>query len=562
MGRRQAGHHWTRKVVEHGLTIASEAMECAGPSAVVFDPTLTDYDFGPQHPMAPIRVALTMQLAHELGITGERLRVVKAPHATLDQIATVHDPALIEAVQRAGNTGAAEMQVGLGSDDNPVFLGMHEAAAHVVGASLEAFRLVHSGEAQHAANITGGLHHAMRDRAAGFCVYNDVAIGIQWLLDQGVQKVAYVDVDVHHGDGVQSIFWDDPRVLTISVHETGQFLFPGTGFSKDTGGEGAEGSAVNVSLPPGTADAGWLRAFHAVVPELLREFQPEVLVTQHGCDSHAEDPLAHLMLSVDGQRAAYLALHELAHEVAGGRWVATGGGGYALVEVVPARLEPPARRGRRASRSTRRPDPRGVARVRRGAGRRRGAAADDRRPHPGVPRLARGLRPRHLAGPRGQRDPQRGLPAARPRPAALSHGAAVSSTSPQPGVESAPDGRIGNRPQTQADTPDHSAHFPEPLPHESQLPLFSLQRQRGDRRWGSRRRAAQESRCSMAGSGDMSDAKFLTVAEVAAMMRVSKMTVYRLVHNGDLPAVRVGRSFRVVEEDVNEYLRKSFYSAG
>lgn len=310
-------------------------MECAGPSAVVFDPTLTDYDFGPQHPMAPIRVALTMQLAHELGITGDRLRVVKAPHATLDQIATVHDPALIEAVQRAGNTGAAEMQVGLGSDDNPVFLGMHEAAAHVVGASLEAFRLVHSGEAQHAVNITGGLHHAMRDRAAGFCVYNDVAIGIQWLLDQGVQKVAYVDVDVHHGDGVQSIFWDDPRVLTVSVHETGQFLFPGTGFSKDTGGEGAEGSAVNVSLPPGTADAGWLRAFHAVVPDLLREFQPEVLVTQHGCDSHAEDPLAHLMLSVDGQRAAYLALHDLAHEVAGGRWVATGGGGYALVEVVP-----------------------------------------------------------------------------------------------------------------------------------------------------------------------------------------------------------------------------------
>ena len=212
---------------------------------------------------------------------------------------------------------------------------MHHAAAHIVGASHEAFRRVWTGESIHSANITGGLHHAMPDRASGFCIYNDVAIGIRWLLDHGAQRVAYVDVDVHHGDGVEAIFYDDPRVLTISLHESGQFLFPGTGFPADTGGPDAEGSAVNVALPPGTSDAGWLRAFHAVVPPLLRAFAPDVLVTQHGCDSHADDPLAHLMLSVDGQRAAYLALHDLAHEVAGGRWVATGGGGYALVSVVP-----------------------------------------------------------------------------------------------------------------------------------------------------------------------------------------------------------------------------------
>ena len=159
------------------------SVECAGPSTVVFDPTLTDYDFGPHHPMSPIRVDLTMQLAHELGVTAtdgqSRLRVVPAPMADLDRIATVHDAALIEAVQRAGRTGAAELQVGLGSDDNPVFLGMHEAAAHVVGASLEAFRQVWSGESLHAANITGGLHHAMPNRASGFCVYNDVAIGMR-----------------------------------------------------------------------------------------------------------------------------------------------------------------------------------------------------------------------------------------------------------------------------------------------------------------------------------------------------------------------------------------------
>ncbi|THJ10630.1 acetoin utilization protein AcuC [Nocardioides sp.] len=304
---------------------------------MVFDRSLTEYDFGPEHPMAPVRVDLTMRLAAELGVVGsDGLRCVDAPVATEDQIATVHDPALIEAVQRMGaRPGPGEELHGLGTDDNPVFRGMHHAAAHVVGASMEACRQVWTRESVHSANISGGLHHAMPDRASGFCIYNDIAVGIRWLLDQGAQKVAYVDVDVHHGDGVERIFWNDPRVLTVSLHESGQFLFPGTGFAKDVGGPDAEGTAVNVALPPGTGDSGWLRAFHAVVPPLLREFAPDVLVTQHGCDSHAADPLADLTLSVDGQRAAYLALHDLAHEVAGGRWVATGGGGYALVEVVP-----------------------------------------------------------------------------------------------------------------------------------------------------------------------------------------------------------------------------------
>ncbi len=308
---------------------------CPGPATVVFDQTLTEYDFGPSHPMSPVRVDLTMRLARELGVL-ERLRTVPAPMADDDLIATVHDPALIEAVMLAGkDPGGFEPAHGLGSDDNPVFHDMHRAASHVVGASVEAFRQVWSGESLHSANITGGLHHAMPDRASGFCIYNDLAVGIRWLLHNGATKVAYVDVDVHHGDGVEKIFYDDPRVLTISLHETGQTLFPGTGFAQDVGGPEARGSAVNVALPPGTSDAGWLRAFHAVVPPLLREFAPDVLVTQHGCDSHRDDPLADLMLSVDGQRASYLALHDLAHEVCGGKWIVTGGGGYALVEVVP-----------------------------------------------------------------------------------------------------------------------------------------------------------------------------------------------------------------------------------
>ena len=311
-------------------------VECDGPATVVFDPTLTEYNFGHSHPMSPLRVDLTMRLAESLGVVGERLKVVPAPVATDEQLLSVHTAALVEAVRHAGaNPEWPEHTHGLGSDDNPVFADMHTAAAHVVGATVEACRQVWSGESLHSANITGGLHHAMPDLASGFCIYNDIAVGIQYLLDQGVQRVAYVDVDVHHGDGVEKIFWNDPRVLTISLHETGQLLFPGTGFPHDIGGPDARGSAANVALPPGTADAGWLRAFHAVVPPLVREFQPEVLVTQHGCDSHQQDPLAHMMLTVDGQRAAYLTLHELAHEVCDGKWVVTGGGGYAIVEVVP-----------------------------------------------------------------------------------------------------------------------------------------------------------------------------------------------------------------------------------
>jgi acetoin utilization protein AcuC len=175
----------------------------------------------------------------------------------------------------------------------------------------------------------------MPGRASGFCVYNDVAVAIRALLDAGARRVAYVDVDVHHGDGVERIFWDDPRVLTISLHETGRVLFPGTGYPSDIGGRGAEGTAVNVAFPPGTSDAGWLRAFHAVVPPLVRAHQPDVLVSQHGCDSHALDPLAHMALSLDAQRASYAALHELSHTAAGGRWVALGGGGYEVIDVVP-----------------------------------------------------------------------------------------------------------------------------------------------------------------------------------------------------------------------------------
>jgi acetoin utilization protein AcuC len=179
------------------------------------------------------------------------------------------------------------------------------------------------------------MHHAMPDRASGFCVYNDAAVAIRGLLAAGARRVAYVDIDAHHGDGVEHIFWDDPRVLTVSVHESGHSLFPGTGHPAEVGGAGAEGTAVNVALPAGTGDAGWLRAFSAVVPAVVRAFEPDVLVSQHGCDACAADPLANLKVTIDGQRIVAELVHSLAHEVTGGRWLALGGGGYAVVDVVP-----------------------------------------------------------------------------------------------------------------------------------------------------------------------------------------------------------------------------------
>lgn len=304
-------------------------------ASLVFDDRLTGYNFGQAHPMAPVRVILTMLLARELGVL-DALDVVGAEPCSVDQLATVHTRGYIERVQKlSAHPAHADPSVGLGTDDNPVFAGMHDACALIAGASVEAARRVWTGETRRAANITGGLHHAMPGAASGFCIYNDVAIAIRWLLEHGAERVAYVDVDAHHGDGVQAIFYDDPRVLTVSVHEGPQTLFPGTGFATETGGPGAQGTSVNIALPPGTSDAGWLRAFHAVVPQVVRAFGPDVLVTQHGCDSHMDDPLTNLMLSIDGQRASYLALERLAEDVADGRWVITGGGGYAVTNVVP-----------------------------------------------------------------------------------------------------------------------------------------------------------------------------------------------------------------------------------
>ncbi|MGV1003275.1 MAG: acetoin utilization protein AcuC [Candidatus Nanopelagicales bacterium] len=310
----------------------------SGKLAVIADEALAAYNFGPGHPMAPIRVQLTLRLAADFGLL-ERDNVstiTDVTPATAYDLVRVHSPDFLTAVRAAGHSGdPGDPKWGLGSDDVPVFANMHEATAAVCGGTLRAVREVYSGRADHGLNLWGGLHHGMPDKVSGFCVYNDIAVGIRWLLDQGVERVAYLDLDAHHGDGVETAFANDPRVLTISIHESGRTLFPGTGFPDFTGGPQAPGSAANIALPAGTSDNEWLRAFGAVVPDLLAEFDPQFLVSQHGCDSHFDDVMAHLLLSLDALRYSYSWVHRLAHRLAGGRWVAVGGGGYEWIDVVP-----------------------------------------------------------------------------------------------------------------------------------------------------------------------------------------------------------------------------------
>jgi acetoin utilization protein AcuC len=285
--------------------------------------------------MDPVRLRLTKGLVDAFGLD-RAVEVVAAKPAGDSTLRLVHREDYVAAVRSASaDPVSADASYGLGTMDDPAFTGMHEVSAMIAGQSVGAAEAVWRGEALHAVNFAGGLHHAMPGAASGFCIYNDAALAIARLLELGAERVAYIDVDVHHGDGVQAAFWEDPRVLTISLHEHPRTLFPQTGWPEETGAGSAEGTAVNVALPAGTGDAGWLRAFHAVVPELIADFRPQVLVTQHGADTHFEDPLAHLAVSLDAQRAVQVACHDLAHTYADGRWVALGGGGYAVVEVVP-----------------------------------------------------------------------------------------------------------------------------------------------------------------------------------------------------------------------------------
>ena len=309
-----------------------------GKAVIVHDAALESYGFGGEHPFNPLRLRLTLELCRDLGLLDDYPLTPSEP-ATDADLTTVHSLTYVRMVQQAGR-GAARLSrlldYGLGSGDNPVFPDMHEACARVVGGVLESCRLVMGGDAAHAMCISGGLHHALRSQASGFCVYNDAGVAIARLKEErpGI-RIAYVDTDAHHGDGVQWMFFEDPDVLTVSVHETGRYLFPGTGDVDEKGRGEGKGYAVNVPLQPYTDDDSFISTFEAVVPEALRAFEPDLILSQNGCDAHKLDPLTHLSATTRLYEHVPAAIHDLAHELCEGRWVAIGGGGYDIWRVVP-----------------------------------------------------------------------------------------------------------------------------------------------------------------------------------------------------------------------------------
>jgi len=311
-----------------------------GPVALVYGDELMKHHLSDQHPLQPIRVKLAMDLIRSTGLI-EHCHLLPPRSATIKELELVHSPHYVALVRRLsdpkqrGQVPHDEIEAaGFGSPDNPISDDLHEGTSLVVGATLVGAQAIESGAALHAFSPSGGLHHAHRDRASGFCTYDDPAIACQWLKDQG-HRVAYVDVDVHHGDGVEGVFQSDPDVLTISLHESGRYLFPGTGFPQDCGVGPGRGYAANLPFLPFAWDEPWLEGFEKVVPALLRRFKPTVLVTQDGCDTHYLDPLAHLAVTTRIWPRVGQAFHELAHELCDGRWLALGGGGYAIREVVP-----------------------------------------------------------------------------------------------------------------------------------------------------------------------------------------------------------------------------------
>ena len=297
---------------------------------LVFGPRSTDYDFGPDHVLTPRRFGPGIDLLRAVGAE-PGLAPDPAPDADLR---LCHVQEYIEVVRRFSVDPFGPMEAGIGWGDNPPFADMHEASAAVAGGSMRAMEAILDGRVEHAFHPGGGLHHAMRARASGFCIYNDPALAIARARRDGL-RVMYIDLDVHHGDGVQALFWDDPGVLTFSIHESGRYLFPGTGEVDEVGDGASAGTVVNVPLPPYTSEAAWYPIVESYLPALAAAFGPDLIVSQHGADSHGWDPLAHLHVTTTAHGKAARLIDALAHQFGGGRWLATGGGGYDAYRVVP-----------------------------------------------------------------------------------------------------------------------------------------------------------------------------------------------------------------------------------
>jgi acetoin utilization protein AcuC len=298
---------------------------------LVYGPRSPSYDFGPGHPLTPRRFGPGIDLLREVGATPGL-----APEPVVEEeLMACHSAGFVGVVRGFSSDPFGLPAAGIAEGgDVPPFRDMHEAGSMVAGGSLRAMEAILRGDVEHAFHPGGGLHHAMRDRASGFCIYNDVALAVARARRDGL-RVLYLDLDVHHGDGVQALFWDDPGVMTVSFHETGRYLFPGTGFADEIGAGVAAGTSVNVPLEPGTGEGPWLDAVRLLVPSLAATFRPDIVVSQHGADSHAFDPLAHLRVTTTAMGTAARIVDAVAHRSAGGRWLATGGGGYDAYRVVP-----------------------------------------------------------------------------------------------------------------------------------------------------------------------------------------------------------------------------------
>jgi acetoin utilization protein AcuC len=302
-------------------------------TAFVYSKDFSKYDYGSAHPLKTLRLKMTYDLIQAYGLlTLENTRYVEAASASDDDILLFHEKKYIDTLDSVnGGTAVAGAEAyGLGPGDNPVFRGLYDWSKLVTGASLKAAELVDDGGANIAFNISGGLHHALPSRASGFCYVNDPAVAIMWLLKRG-RKVAYIDIDAHHGDGVQEAFYDTDRVLTISIHETGRMLFPGGGFADEIGRDKGLGYSVNIPMPPYSDDELFLYAFNETVPCLIEKFRPDVIVTQLGVDSFRYDPLAHLNYTTNGFCEVVQKIKDIAP-----KWVALGGGGYDLSNVAKA----------------------------------------------------------------------------------------------------------------------------------------------------------------------------------------------------------------------------------
>lgn len=304
--------------------------------AFIYDPQLAAYELSSSHPFKPLRLELTRNLLYHMKLLTTENEV--EPLSINDQpLLAVHDANYIDIVKALskGQRLDEAYSYGLGTSDNPIFPYMHALISRVCAATLTAIDLVASGQSKRALNVAGGLHHAHKDKASGFCVYNDLAVAIEHAIRKYNLRIAYVDIDAHHGDGVQELFYDRADVMTISIHESGRYLFPGTGHTYETGKEEGRGYSVNVPLEPFSEDESYLESFEAVVPRALRYFKPDLIVLQAGADMHRFDPLADLSLSIQGMHKSYQRISELADELCQGRLVATGGGGYDPYRTVP-----------------------------------------------------------------------------------------------------------------------------------------------------------------------------------------------------------------------------------